>query len=58
LDVSRWKTNKKIDNILVDRRRRSNVLDVRSLRAADYDTDYYLVLAKVRERLAVNTAGE
>jgi hypothetical protein len=31
-----------------------NVLDVRSFRAADCDSDYYLVVAKVRERLAVN----
>jgi hypothetical protein len=33
---------------------RLSVLDVRSFRAADCDTDYYLVVAKVRERLAVN----
>jgi hypothetical protein len=31
-----------------------NVLDVRLFRAADCDTDHYLVVAKVRERLAVN----
>jgi hypothetical protein len=31
-----------------------NVLDVRSYRTADCDTDHYLVVAKVRERLAVN----
>jgi hypothetical protein len=28
--------------------------DVQSFRAADCDTDHYLVVAKVRERLAVN----
>jgi hypothetical protein len=33
----------------------SNVLDVRSIRAADCVTDYYLVVAKVREILAVGT---
>jgi hypothetical protein len=36
------------------RRRHSNVLDDRSFRAADCDTEHYLVVAKVRERVAVN----
>jgi hypothetical protein len=48
------KTHTQIDHILVDRQRHSNVLDVRSFRAADCDSDHYLVVAKVRERLAVN----
>jgi hypothetical protein len=48
------KTHNQTDHILVDRRRHSNVLDVRSFRAADCDTDHYLVVANVRERLAVN----
>jgi hypothetical protein len=48
------KTHNQIDHILVDGRRHSNVLDVRSFRAADCDTDHYLVVAKDRERLAVN----
>jgi hypothetical protein len=38
----------------LDRRRHSNVLDVRSFRAADFDSDDYLVGTKVRERLSVN----
>jgi endonuclease/exonuclease/phosphatase family metal-dependent hydrolase len=48
------KTRNQIDHILVDKRRHSSVLSVRSFRAADCDTDHYLVVAKVRERLTVN----
>jgi hypothetical protein len=48
------KTHNQIDHILVDRRRHSNVLDVRSFRAADCDSDHYLMVAKVGKRLAVN----
>jgi endonuclease/exonuclease/phosphatase family metal-dependent hydrolase len=43
------KTHNQIDHILIDRRRHSNILDVRSFRAADCDTDHYMVLEKVRE---------
>jgi hypothetical protein len=41
---------------MVDRRRHLNVPDVRSFRAADCETNHYLVVvvAKVRERLAAN----
>jgi hypothetical protein len=48
------KTQDQIDHILIDRRWHSSILDVRSFRRADCDTDHYLVVAKVRERLAVN----
>jgi hypothetical protein len=48
------KTHNQIDHILVDRRRHSNVLDARTSRAADHDTDHYLAEVKVGERLEVN----
>jgi hypothetical protein len=48
------KTHDQIDHILVDMRRHSNVLAVRSFRAAQCDTDHDLMVAKVRERLTVN----
>ena len=38
---------------MIDRRWHSSIIDVQSFRGADCDTDHYLVVAKVRERLAV-----
>jgi hypothetical protein len=43
-----------LEPILIDKRRHSSILDVRSFRPADCDTDHYLVVEKVRERLAVS----
>jgi hypothetical protein len=48
------KTHNWIDHVLIDRRWHSGILDVISFREADCDSDYYLVVAKVRERLAVS----
>ena len=45
--------NSQIDYILIDRWH-SSILDIRSLTGADCDTVHYLVVEKVRERLAVN----
>jgi len=47
------KTHNQIDHMLRDRRWHLSVLGVRSSRGADCDTDHYLVIAKVREILAV-----
>jgi endonuclease/exonuclease/phosphatase family metal-dependent hydrolase len=43
-----------IDHVLIDKKRHSNILDVRSFRGADCDTDHYLVMAKLRERISVS----
>jgi hypothetical protein len=48
------KTHNQIDHILFDRQRHLNVLDARSFVAADCDSDHYLVVENVGERLAVN----
>ena len=47
------KTHDQIDHILIDRRWLSSILDVPSFRGADCDINQYLVVAKIRERLAV-----
>jgi hypothetical protein len=48
------KTRNQIDHVVIDRRRHSSILDVRSFRGADCDTYRYLVVAKVREYLKDN----
>jgi hypothetical protein len=48
------KTHNQINYILIDRRRYSSILNVRSFRGADCDTDRYLVVSKCREKLLVS----
>jgi len=40
-------TRNQTELILIDRRRHSSILDVRSFRGADCDTDHYLVVANL-----------
>jgi len=47
------KTHNQTDHVLIERRWHSSVLDVGSFRGADCDTHHYLVIAKVRGRIAV-----
>jgi hypothetical protein len=42
-------THNQIDHVLIDITRHSSILDVRSFRGADCDTDQYLVVAKIME---------
>jgi len=53
-NFSDGKTHNQSDHILIDRRWHSIILDARSFRGVDCDTDHYLVVAKVRQRLAVS----
>ena len=48
------KTHNQTDHISIDRRWHSSIVDVRSFRGPDCDTDHYLVVSKVWERLAVS----
>jgi hypothetical protein len=47
-------THNQIEHVLTDRRWHSSLFDAWSFRAADCDSDHYLVVGKVTERLAVN----
>ena len=39
---------------MIDRRGHSSILNVRSFRGADFDTDHYLLVANIRENLVVS----
>jgi endonuclease/exonuclease/phosphatase family metal-dependent hydrolase len=52
-----WKSHdenvfNKIDHILIDARHCSDLMDVRSYRRANIDSDHYLIISKVRNRIS------
>ena len=42
-------THNQIYHVLVDKRRQSSIIYIRSLRGADCDTDHYLVVTAIKE---------
>jgi hypothetical protein len=47
-------THNQIDDVLTDKGQHSNILDGQSFRGAESDTDHYLVVEKLRERISVS----
>ena len=48
------KTHNQIDQILIERRWNSSIVDVRNFTEAECDTDHYVLVAKFKEILVVN----
>jgi hypothetical protein len=51
-------TRNQIDHIMIDKRRHTNILDVRSFRGADCGSDHFLVVSRIRDRLAVSKSKQ
>ncbi|KAJ4425580.1 hypothetical protein ANN_27775 [Periplaneta americana] len=51
-------THNQIDHILIDKRRHTSIVDIRTFRGADCNSDHYLVIGELRERLSVSKQVE
>jgi hypothetical protein len=47
-------SDNQIYHFFINRRRHSSILDVRSFKGADCDTDHYLLIVKIKERLVAS----
>jgi len=45
------KTNNRIGHVLIDARHKSNMMDLRSYRGANIDTNHYLVITRIRAEI-------
>uniref|UniRef100_A0A8D9F872 Craniofacial development protein 2 n=1 Tax=Cacopsylla melanoneura TaxID=428564 RepID=A0A8D9F872_9HEMI len=52
------RTRNQIDHILIDDRRKSMIENVRTYRGADINSDHFLVIAKIRERIAMHKSNK
>lgn len=48
------KTYTQIDHVLISKRKRTDLTDVRTYRGANADTDHFLVVAKIRQKIKRN----